>query len=274
MPTWPTKPSPSWPIFERWTWSVASSSISAPAPAIPPITRPREWIERYRGHFDKGWDRWREETFARQLETGVLAPGTELSPRPPWVPAWDDLPERERQVAARFMECFAAYLSYTDDQLGRVLSFLERDRRPAGHPRDPGVRQRRQLRGWRHRFDQRQPPPEHGPRWSRRAGPPDRRARGAERPQQLPVGLDHGRQHAVQAVEARGPRGRGGRPLHRELAGPPGGGWGRPATVHPCRRHPAHRARPGRGRGAGHHRLRAPDPHRRHQLRPTPRPGR
>ncbi len=90
-----------------------------------PHHAPREWIDRYRGHFDKGWDRWREETFARQLETGVLAPGTELSPRPPWVPAWDDLPERERQVAARFMECFAAFLSYTDDQLGRVVAFLD-----------------------------------------------------------------------------------------------------------------------------------------------------
>ncbi len=91
-----------------------------------PHHAPREWIERYRGRFDKGWDRWREEIFARQLETGLLAPGTELSPRPPWVPAWDDLPADQQRVAARFMECFAAFLSYTDDQLARLLSFLER----------------------------------------------------------------------------------------------------------------------------------------------------
>ncbi|HEV3280447.1 MAG TPA: arylsulfatase [Acidimicrobiales bacterium] len=91
-----------------------------------PHHAPTEWIERYRGRFDKGWDRWREEIYARQLESGLLAPGTELSPRPPWVPAWDDLPATERAVAARFMECFAAFLSYTDEQLARVFSFLER----------------------------------------------------------------------------------------------------------------------------------------------------
>ncbi len=90
-----------------------------------PHHAPREWIDRYRGYFDRGWDRWRDETFTRQLDSGLLAPGTELSPRPPWVPAWDELPERERQVAARFMECFAAFLSYTDEQLGRVMAFLD-----------------------------------------------------------------------------------------------------------------------------------------------------
>jgi arylsulfatase len=90
-----------------------------------PHHAPAEWIERYRGHFDRGWDEWRDELFARQLATGVLEPGTELAPRPPWVPPWGSLPERERRVAARFMECFAAFLAYTDDQLGRVLQFLE-----------------------------------------------------------------------------------------------------------------------------------------------------
>ena len=90
-----------------------------------PHHAPRPWIDRYAGRFDKGWDRWRDETFARQLETGLFAPGTELSPRPPWVPAWEGLPAEERRVAARFMECFAAFLSYTDAQLARVLEFLE-----------------------------------------------------------------------------------------------------------------------------------------------------
>ncbi len=91
-----------------------------------PHHAPEEWIERYRGRFDQGWDRWREETFARQLAGGLVAPGTEMAPRPPWVPAWDDLPAQEQQVAARFMECFAAFLSYTDAQLARLLEFLER----------------------------------------------------------------------------------------------------------------------------------------------------
>ena len=90
-----------------------------------PHHAPKEWIERYRGAFDSGWDEWRDRAFARQLELGVLPAGTALSPRPPWVPAWADLGDVERELAARFMECFAGFLSYTDAQLGRVFSFLE-----------------------------------------------------------------------------------------------------------------------------------------------------
>jgi arylsulfatase A-like enzyme len=89
-----------------------------------PHHAPPEWIERYKGHFDKGWDQWREEIFARQIEAGLFGPGTEMAPRPPWVPAWDGLPDEEKRVAARFMECFAAFLSYTDAQLARLLEFL------------------------------------------------------------------------------------------------------------------------------------------------------
>jgi arylsulfatase A-like enzyme len=90
-----------------------------------PHHAPTEWIERYRGHFDKGWDVWRDEIFARQIEMGLFDSDTEMAPRPPWVPPWEDLPEQAKQVAARFMECFAAFLSYTDAQLARVLEFLE-----------------------------------------------------------------------------------------------------------------------------------------------------
>ncbi len=90
-----------------------------------PHHAPAEWIERYRGRFDGGWDQWREETFARQRAMGLIPAETELSVRPPWVPAWDDLADGQRKVAARFMECFAAFLSYTDDQIGRLLAFLE-----------------------------------------------------------------------------------------------------------------------------------------------------
>ena len=90
-----------------------------------PHHAPREWIERYRGHFDAGWDAWRDGTYHRQLETGVIPEGTRLSERPPWVPSWDSLEPEDRAVAARFMECFAGYLSYTDAQIGRVFEFLE-----------------------------------------------------------------------------------------------------------------------------------------------------
>jgi arylsulfatase len=90
-----------------------------------PHHAPAAWIERYKGRFGQGWDRWREETFARQLAQGIVPPGTALSPRPAWVPSWESLDERRRALAERFMECFAAYLSYTDEQIGRVLDFIE-----------------------------------------------------------------------------------------------------------------------------------------------------
>jgi arylsulfatase A-like enzyme len=90
-----------------------------------PHHAPREWIDRYQGAFDDGWDEWRNRTFARQLDLGLVPPGTRLSPRPSWVPAWADLDDDQRVLAARFMECFAAFLSYTDAQLGRLLAFLD-----------------------------------------------------------------------------------------------------------------------------------------------------
>ncbi len=90
-----------------------------------PHHAPPEWIARYQGVFDEGWDVERERILARQIELGLVPPGTELSPRPPWVPAWDDLEPEDQKVAARFMECFAAFLSHTDDQIGRLLAHLE-----------------------------------------------------------------------------------------------------------------------------------------------------
>jgi arylsulfatase len=90
-----------------------------------PHQAPPEWIDRYRGQFDGGWDAWREAAFARQLEMGLLPPGTRLTPRPPWVPAWDSLEDDQREVSARFMECFAGFLSHADAQIGRVLAFID-----------------------------------------------------------------------------------------------------------------------------------------------------
>jgi len=90
-----------------------------------PHQAPAAWIEKYKGQFDKGWDAWRDEIFARQVADGVVPEGTVLSPRPPWVPAWDDVPEAERPLAVRFMECFAGFLSHADAQIGRVIAFLE-----------------------------------------------------------------------------------------------------------------------------------------------------
>jgi arylsulfatase len=90
-----------------------------------PHQAPREWIDRYSGRFDRGWDEWRERTLARQIELGVIPPGTELSPRPDWVPAWDELSADERRLYTRYMEAFAGFLSHTDHHLGRLVQFLD-----------------------------------------------------------------------------------------------------------------------------------------------------
>ncbi len=89
-----------------------------------PHQPPARWLEHYRGRFDLGWDAWRAQIFERQLATGLLPPGTALSARPAWVPCWDALDPAQREVAARFMECFAGFLSHADEQIGRVLAFI------------------------------------------------------------------------------------------------------------------------------------------------------
>jgi arylsulfatase len=97
-----------------------------PGACHTPHHAPAEWLARYRGRFDDGWDAWRERTFARQLGEGVVRPCTELSPRPEWVPAWDALPRDVQRLYARYMEAFAGFLSHTDHHLGRLFDFLRR----------------------------------------------------------------------------------------------------------------------------------------------------
>jgi arylsulfatase len=94
--------------------------------AHAPHQAPQKWLDHYRGAFDMGWDEWREAVFARQLASGIIPPSTTLSPRPSWVPEWATLSEDDRRVAARLMEAFAAMLSHTDEQLGRLLDHLDR----------------------------------------------------------------------------------------------------------------------------------------------------
>jgi len=96
-----------------------------PGACHAPHQAPREWIDRYRGKFDTGWDAWREEVFARQKKMGLIPEGTQLSPRPHWVRAWETLSADERRLYARMMEVFAGFLSHADYHIGRVVSFLE-----------------------------------------------------------------------------------------------------------------------------------------------------
>ena len=97
----------------------------APGACHAPHQAPKDYIDRYRGQFDKGWDRWREEVFARQLASGLLPEGTQLSERPSWVPAWETLSADERRLAARMMEVYAGFLTHTDAQVARVLDFIQ-----------------------------------------------------------------------------------------------------------------------------------------------------
>ena len=85
----------------------------------------KEWADKYKGKFDQGWDRLREETFARQKELGVIPADTELTPRADAFPAWDDVPENLKVFYARQMEVYAGYSENADYNVGRVIDAIE-----------------------------------------------------------------------------------------------------------------------------------------------------
>jgi arylsulfatase A-like enzyme len=97
----------------------------APGAAHAPHQVPPEWSARYRGTFDQGWERERQEIFARQKELGVVPESTVLTERPPWIQRWDHLDEGERRLFARYMEVFAGFVTHTDAHVGRLFDFLE-----------------------------------------------------------------------------------------------------------------------------------------------------
>ena len=86
---------------------------------------PKEWADKYKGQFDKGWDEVRKETVERQKKLGVIPASTKLGERPADLKAWDTLPEDQRRLFARQAEVFAGFLSHTDDQIGRFKKALE-----------------------------------------------------------------------------------------------------------------------------------------------------
>lgn len=104
------------PFMMLW----ASGSMHSPHHA------PDEYLDLYAGQFDVGWDVIRERIHARQLEMGVIPPGTQLTERADQLPAWDSLSDDERRLFARQMEVFAAQLQYVDEQIGRIIEALER----------------------------------------------------------------------------------------------------------------------------------------------------
>ena len=91
-----------------------------------PLHAPREFIERYRGRYDNGWDALRDERLARQKQLGIVPADCELAPRNADVRAWIEMSPAEQQVAARLMEAYAGFLSHADAQVGRVLDEIDR----------------------------------------------------------------------------------------------------------------------------------------------------
>lgn len=89
-----------------------------------PHHAPREYIDRYRGAFDHGWDVEREKVLARQIELGIVPSGTTLPASNPGVARWDALSDDQRRLYARMQEVFAAFIEYTDEQVGRLVEYL------------------------------------------------------------------------------------------------------------------------------------------------------
>ncbi|MEE4259880.1 MAG: arylsulfatase, partial [Bacteroidales bacterium] len=96
----------------------------APGAAHAPHHAPREWSTKFKGKFDAGWEKVREETFQRQLDMGIIPKDTKLTPRPEWVPAWDTLSSDQKKLYLRLMENFAGYLAYTDHEIGRLIDAI------------------------------------------------------------------------------------------------------------------------------------------------------
>jgi arylsulfatase len=91
-----------------------------------PHHAPQSYIDKYKGRFDQGWDRVREETLARQKLAGIVPQNTQLSPRPKAIKAWDELSADEKRLYSRMQETFAGYLDHTDHEFGRLLAALEK----------------------------------------------------------------------------------------------------------------------------------------------------
>lgn len=108
---------PTKPFFAYY----ASGSAHAPHHA------PKEWIDKFKGRFDQGWDKVREETLERQKKMGIVPANTKLTPRPKEIPAWDSLTADQKMVYARMMEVYAGFLAHADYQIGRVIDEIERE---------------------------------------------------------------------------------------------------------------------------------------------------
>lgn len=96
----------------------------APGATHAPAQVGKEWIAKFKGKFDQGWDAYREEVFKRQQALGIIPKGTRLPARQAGITAWDRLTADQKKVFARFMEVYAGYLAYTDHEIGKLVDYL------------------------------------------------------------------------------------------------------------------------------------------------------
>ena len=115
-----------------WTRKVTSIAPDKPfflyvAPGAnhSPHHAPKEWIDKFKGEFDGGWDAYREATIARQKKLGIVPEGTKLSARSEGLPAWDSLNEGQKKIYARMMEVFAGFAANVDHHMGRVIEAVK-----------------------------------------------------------------------------------------------------------------------------------------------------
>ncbi len=85
----------------------------------------KEWIDKYKGKFDLGWDKYREVVIENQKNLGIIPKNAILPERNPGVKEWATLSEKEKKAYAHFMEVYAAFYSYTDYEIGRIINYLE-----------------------------------------------------------------------------------------------------------------------------------------------------
>ncbi len=97
----------------------------APGANHSPHHAPKEWIDKFRGQFDGGWDKYREDTLARQKKLGVIPPDTKLTARPETLPAWDSLNADQKKIYSRMMEVFAGFAAHCDHEMGRIVDAVK-----------------------------------------------------------------------------------------------------------------------------------------------------
>ena len=98
----------------------------APGATHAPHHAPKEWIAKYKGQFNGGWDKLREETFERQKTMGIIPAETKLTPRPAEIPGWDGMSDAQKRLFERQMETFAGFAEHTDAEVGRLVAQLEK----------------------------------------------------------------------------------------------------------------------------------------------------